>query len=337
MAYQRIIGAKIDQDGISIHVEHEKYPRKGYPQASYVHGVAIVKRLLMLGLKLCSNPLIAFIFFLSRKRLIREFVLYGDVMFDMAQSQLRYLEGLGQYYEMEGKKKQNVIFLPQQVFTSENFLKPEIYCKSVKELYRIGDLLTEGENQKKILAFTCMILEFDDAYRYRFQDAFGTSKSVGNGIKLLIEREGDDNEVMLEKLNAVLSVYKFLTLISPRFCKFIKDFEKEVNWDLIKLDDADFYHALPKGHYKFKGLSQGEREVIKRQIDEYLLRVLSFEACKDLKAKGFPQEIVPTDENDYYDEEGRLIHIVGEYDTNIKTWYRIPKLDQLADWSIHKK
>lgn len=56
-------------------------------------------------------------------------------------------------------------------------LKPEKYCRMVREVYRLFNLMIEREcNDKhkirweKIRDMVCIVLEFDNAYRFRAQD-----------------------------------------------------------------------------------------------------------------------------------------------------------------------
>lgn len=54
---------------------------------------------------------------------------------------------------------------------------PKRYCPAVREIHRVTSLLIDRENSPKLKRewlmvrdLMCMILEFDNAYRYRFQD-----------------------------------------------------------------------------------------------------------------------------------------------------------------------
>lgn len=58
-----------------------------------------------------------------------------------------------------------------------DLIKPERYSKSVREIYRLFNLLAERENSEpmkqkwiQMRDFICMTLEFDNAYRFRVQD-----------------------------------------------------------------------------------------------------------------------------------------------------------------------
>lgn len=56
-------------------------------------------------------------------------------------------------------------------------IKPDKYCRFVREIYRLFNLLIEREKGNELKNFwaqmrdvICMILEFDNAYRFRMQD-----------------------------------------------------------------------------------------------------------------------------------------------------------------------
>ena len=60
------------------------------------------------------------------------------------------------------------------------FLKPEAYSKPTREIYRLFDILIAKEKNTgmkekftKIRDMACFVLEYDSAYRFRFQDILG--------------------------------------------------------------------------------------------------------------------------------------------------------------------
>lgn len=128
-------------------------------------------------------------------------------------------------------------------------LKEEEFCPAIRELIRVIRKFTDNE---KFIYCLAMILQYDNAYRLRFQDAFSTD----NPIKTLLERENCD----------VVNKYKMLKWILPflGINKFILDLDK----DKIKLDEADWYFCLRRQGYNFGGLSYEERLKIAERIDK---------------------------------------------------------------------
>ena len=62
-------------------------------------------------------------------------------------------------------------------FFIQHALKPEKYCKAVREIYRLFTLMSDREMEPKnkdrwlkVRDMVCVILEFDNAYRFRLQD-----------------------------------------------------------------------------------------------------------------------------------------------------------------------
>lgn len=60
---------------------------------------------------------------------------------------------------------------------------------------------------------------------------------------------------------------------------------------------------------------------------------ISFEICKGLKEKGFPQENIH-DWNNYYDEAGEKVQIAGGVDVNPTYYTRIPTPEEMAEWVV---
>lgn len=245
---------EVSEKGIFTWIQGAKYPMKGYPGAYrklegssetfdfIVDRIEIVKRAMLLkaGSFASWRGLIALI---NWKRFLIEFI-------DFARRAL---------YRF--------------------FLNPEMYCRSVREVYRIGMALVkdndkprgegdyihweEQQPSRMLVEIICMIWEFDDAYRYRFQDAFGTAKSVKGGIKLLLERDKKGGQ--RKKWLMVKFLYRFL-MIFPSVRKMIRRIDKEMDWWELELDVCDKYWALPKISYNFLGKNLEERLKIREQL-----------------------------------------------------------------------
>lgn len=100
-------------------------------------------------------------------------------------------------------------------------LKPERYCTSVREVYRV----IKNENLRDV---ACVVLEFDSAYRYRFQDAY--NGSLFGMFLTLYNREKDKR----------LKKYWRLGLWVSPFLRLKLDVEK------TRLDEDDLFHAKKK-------------------------------------------------------------------------------------------
>jgi hypothetical protein len=219
--------------GIISYFSNEEYPMKGFSCSETVENVDEMKKQGMALLKrlkgiLSGNKVKATLFYLVFRKQINE----------VGKGFIESLWFLIRRYKS----------------------KPFLYCKCVREVYRVFNIfiLIEKEDSKEILAkirdLTCMTLEFDDAYRYRFQDILSEVnieqlkkdpvKELNRLLDILISRD----ESLKEKWQMV---QKFVHLI--RFKKdlrvFITRFIDELNMDEIRMDELDLYHCETKQAY----------------------------------------------------------------------------------------
>lgn len=149
--------------------------------------------------------------------------------------------------------------------------KPERYCICAREFYRVFSLMATWypENAKEINSFKniwCMMLEYDDAYRYTFQDVLvemdkdGVRKDVVKEITKVLDLtlERDDRGLFIK----FTQVRKLLFLVN--YDKTVKQmltrFFLELNLNRIKMDDADLYHASFKQGYNWKHIKNYKKE-----------------------------------------------------------------------------
>ena len=133
------------------------------------------------------------------------------------------------------------------------------FCASAKEFIRVGLIFLP----EKVVYFFAMILQFDNAYRFRFQDIVSEIKKDNLGIKeiqrlftLFLERE--NSEGVRDKL---LLIRRFIPLLylSLKLYRFIKDFVLELDLDKIRPDESDRYFMLNRVSYDFFGIPYEER------------------------------------------------------------------------------
>ena len=149
---------------------------------------------------------------------------------------------------------------------------PERYSQPVREIHRIltemADMAQVERGENGILMFRdvfCMYLEFDNAYRFRFQDLMedldkeqGTT-DPGREIKRLyelnIERELEPE--LKEKQTQYRDFLSFLFSLSG-YKELASEFFKRLNIDEIKLSKEDKYWCAPRREYHFGGCERGE-------------------------------------------------------------------------------
>ena len=166
-------------------------------------------------------------------------------------------------------------------------LKPDKYCPSVRETYRTLTLMSDkskkGSFRQKLLILArdllCMILEFDTAYKFRWQDIMDEAnkevlskggkkqvKEVKKLFDLLCQRE------MSQKGMAVKfrRIGKYL-LLALKFSKFFRDllaeFFREADLEKIRPDEGDRYFDALRLDYYFEGKDLAARIEERKKID----------------------------------------------------------------------
>ncbi len=155
------------------------------------------------------------------------------------------------------------------------------YCLSVKEIYRASEVLFQkikGEEMllrvRKTRDIVCMILEYDYAYRARLQDVLpyldkeGLKKNpryeLGRIFDILIGRE---NDIRMQADWRGLKMIILNALRIGALRNFIVELLTEINLDMIKPDEADWYYVLDRHDYWYGGISHKERMEQKKELD----------------------------------------------------------------------
>ena len=156
------------------------------------------------------------------------------------------------------------------ILTEENF------CKSAKEIRRTGFILA-GQNEvwKKFINIFTMIWEYDNMYRYRFQDFFyeldkesfliNPQRELQRVTEICLNREKltKTKAKKMARLASFLLNYTFIRKIAVRFIR-------ELDIEKVKPDEADCYHMLFLGNYNPFGMGNTERFVTRRRIHRNL-------------------------------------------------------------------
>jgi hypothetical protein len=123
---------------------------------------------------------------------------------------------------------------------------------------------------KKATRFICLVLETDNAYRFRLQDAVSEAyerkeRNIFSVFRVLMERE--TRAGINRKWKLLLPVVKVMLFLSPTLKEFEKRFFDELNAEKIKMDEDDWYFTLRYKSYNFKGLTDTERLFELKQLD----------------------------------------------------------------------
>jgi len=137
------------EGGIESYLEGEKQPYPGYPDYTTVYAIEAVKRTL--------RTLIESLAVMMKKHRVLKFILLAR---DIKRLVPKWLK-LGFYIIMRHR------------------LKPKVYSHAVREIYRVLNIAIERDSRPEMKEkfvqardLICVILEFDDAYRFIFQDIF---------------------------------------------------------------------------------------------------------------------------------------------------------------------
>ena len=141
--------------------------------------------------------------------------------------------------------------------------KPERYCTCAREVYRVFNLMAIWyPDWKSMLGhlrnIICMVLEYDDAYRYPGQDVVlelnkdACRKDIVKEIKRILDFEMKwDHRGMVEKFGRIRKLL-FLLRFSKKTRVAIMRFFLELDLDQIKMDEADKHHARFKWGYNWE-------------------------------------------------------------------------------------
>ena len=129
-----------------------------------------------------------------------------------------------------------------------------VFARNVKDEYYKNEIIDLGY-------LVAMVLQFDSAYRFPFQDAF--NKDIRLFMRTLLERE-NGIRIKWVWIDRILKI----VLLSPKIRRFVNEFLGEFNEKEIRLDEADWYYCLRRHRYNYGGLTYEERMKIKDSIDK---------------------------------------------------------------------
>ena len=217
-----------EEGGILTYMSNHEYPYRGFPYFEFVEKIDTIKKL-------------------SRG----------------------VLSGL--YHALKGNKLKAIfaiplIFVGRELITAgiytyykliERFrIKSNLYSKAIRELYRTFSVPRAGENTKilelRLLVrdLICIILEFDNAYRYRFQDIIVElnkeaikTKPIKELIRLL--------DVMSQRENdqKVKDSWWLLKMVIRLYLRFDRKLLKMFSDVLSQLNLAELVHTPQDKHY----------------------------------------------------------------------------------------
>lgn len=230
---------EILEEGSLTHLEGEKYPIRGVMPPDKVAELAKFKKIFPLFLKFLNGDN------------------YGDTTFSKKNIFKKLSIGTS-------------IILYKEFFINyiwwglrDVYADYKCYSQPTRELYRIIK-----NNQVRDIA--CALIEYDTAYRYRFQDIMAEVNKtnfqkhpileIKRLAELLFERERDKNwESGMGKFRKFMPLAYIYLFFDRKLLKAIKKFVDELNIDEVKLSPEDIYWTNTYPDYDFRGLSFAQR------------------------------------------------------------------------------
>ena len=163
-----------------------------------------------------------------------------------------------------------------------HLIKPELYSRAVREVHRtlteMGPLaiIERGENRiLQVRDILCMYLEFDNAYRFRFQDMMEelnkeeAEKDPAKEIKRLydISVSREVHEEVREKQAQYGEFFQYLFSL-PRGKELASEFFKRLSLEEVRLSDIDRHWCQPRSDFHFGFCSRGELKCKRCQENE---------------------------------------------------------------------
>lgn len=243
--HQRIVEKLVfpKEGGVYAYYKGEKYPKRTCQSARAVQAVRDVKRPLYNLLRFISNhKWIIPIVIILRKSILKEIT-------DFSHEVLR-----------------------------EYYVKSQYLCTSGRAIYRRGDrCIGHTEVGKRLLKMICMIWEEDPPYRFIGQDIItdfdekvfmkNPKKELCRILDLAIERSPESTGNDLKgKFRMARTIGKILLSI-PSIKRRAIEISGATDWDDMRMDEADLYHAMIIPAYNFRGWDYEKRLRIRKQID----------------------------------------------------------------------
>lgn len=167
----------------------------------------------------------------------------------------------------------------------------EFYCTMVREVNRTLTKILDGHPlRQRIVDVPCMMLEFDDAYRFIFQDAAGEidreaviTNPFGELARVLriVQGRGPGTSDKIGQIARILPLARFV----PGLRDLVVAFCREVDLEKLKLNKYDWYKCSLWGGYNFGGLDNKQRLAMRMALDAEAEREPTEENKVDKKIK----------------------------------------------------
>lgn len=216
-----------DSGGVYTYMEGHAQPYKGFPFFEFVDKVDQIKKIQRGVLSSLYHS------FTKRSKLQLAFLLIVPWLFGDLVRSFVYT-----FYRMVDRFK----------------LKPLRYCTAMREVYRAfsvefhDDTAEEREMRLMVRDIMCMFLEFDNAYRFRFQDVIAeldkTNPDSGKEVVRLLELM-----TSRENTQEIKDTWKLVRYFLPWYLFFNKSLKKNLTAILQSLDLEKVKLSVEDEHY----------------------------------------------------------------------------------------
>ena len=143
------------------------------------------------------------------------------------------------------------------------YLHKRFYMEPVKEVRKLIYLILKNLGFSVLICrrwseIISVFLQWDDVYTYKIQDIFSMTtkerllanprKEVMYMAKIYNERDIDKTKLLM-----IIKLASFLLLV-PSIKKAFKEAFRHIDIEKIQMKDADIYHCLVRGPYKYMGV-----------------------------------------------------------------------------------
>lgn len=224
------------------------YPAKGHPFPQALYAINFAKRVIVIGIKSVK----------------KDMALIGiGFLFSRRKNKISMISRLLQSYTEISMKVVQPYILHREFMSS---FSRELYDFIVRFLTKIGIEKEVAENFSEIFA---NLLEYDNAYRFRAEDALSETSKKGMAedprrelarlVDIIKKREPDARDFgNAEKFSYPMLFLRKLLLV-PSIRKAFRECIEESDFKNFQLDEADRYHILLWGDYDFLGKPVAER------------------------------------------------------------------------------
>lgn len=239
-----------NEGGILVYRKGDKFPTKGWPFWEALVAIDVAKR--------CAFNFTRFLVLSPIRYIIPFFLLLPKKMRKATISYAIYA-----YSEM-------CVSIFKRLGVN---MKTEYYCDVVREIKRVAALPEYNDHTAQMfIQVVCNVLEYDDAYRYRFQDLMAEVDR-----KEIVSRPGKELARILRigasrgsgtraKMNSFAKLFPYLFMLKEVKEPFVS-FVSKLDFDKLMLDEIDNYRCLIWGGYDFGGVNINHRLSMRMMID----------------------------------------------------------------------